>query len=202
MKPADIVGSVFNRWKVLEAAGTDKNRNKLFKCKCSCGNIKTVLGFQLKSGKSKSCGCLQVESTARNITHGMSKSREYKIWTAMWQRCTNPNANQHGEYKGRLPDERWKSFENFYADMGPRPSRLYTLERINNDLGYGPDNCKWATREEQNNNTSRNTKYLVAGKLMTAKEFAKYLGISYEVLRYRLLVQKFEVDQIIDMEGK
>ena len=86
--------------------------------------------------------------------------------------------------------------------MGPRPSKIHTLERLNNDLGYGPSNCKWATRKEQNNNTSRNTKYLVAGKLMTAKEFAEYLGISYEVLRYRLLVQKFEVDQIISMEGK
>lgn len=144
------IGDKFTRWTVLENRGIIKGRT-CFRCECECGNIKTVRSDHLRSGRTKSCGCLWREAIT---THGMTESPEYRIWWAMIQRCTNLKDRNYKIYGGRgiTVCKEWKnSFAVFFKDMGERPGGL-TIERIDNDLGYYKENCKWATCTEQGRN--------------------------------------------------
>ena len=137
---------------VIVAAYTEKGKHGwLHQVKCDCGTIKAVLGKSLYRGHSQSCGCLQVE---RSTKHGKTKSAEYKAWCAMITRCTNEKQPGFKNYGGRGISvcERWREFENFLLDMGKKPTTKHTLERVNNDVGYWPDNCIWADRFTQSQN--------------------------------------------------
>lgn len=161
-------------------------------CKCDCGRESVVLRNSLVSGKTKSCGCLRLECSvqmgAANLRHGMSKSPEYKVWSCMRDRCSKPDHPNAKNYfaRGLRVCERWQLFENFYADMGPRPGAGYSIERKNNDDGYSPANCKWTTRKEQASNTRVNRFIEYDGKRMCLKAWAEENGMSIQVLSYRL----------------
>ena len=136
-------------------------------CFCDCGNMKIVLGGSLKAGKTISCGCYHKEIASKNLrTHGLKRHELYPSWLNLKQRCTNPNNPYYANYGGRgiVVCGRWmQSFENFLEDMGERPSDKHSIDRIDNDKGYFPENCRWATRSEQNMNT-RNRKDNTSGK--------------------------------------
>lgn len=142
------IGSVYGNWIVIEAAVSSPS-GKNWKVQCRCGSIRTIQQSGLHAGTSTSCGC-------GRRTHGKTNTVEYTIWAAMWQRCANPRNRQYGEYRNRAPDEAWRSFETFYADMGPRPSSKHSIERVENSKGYSKDNCIWALVEVQARNKTNN----------------------------------------------
>lgn len=151
----DMAGKKFGRWTVVSRNG-NKNGQAAWLCKCVCGNESTIKGEMLRRGKSLSCGCLRSEG---HKSHGGRYSPEYTIWSGMIQRCTNPKRKGYQNYGGRgiKVTERWRRFENFIADMGQRPSSKHSIDRIDNNGDYCPQNCKWSTQKEQIANQRKRT---------------------------------------------
>lgn len=183
-----MLNQVFGRLTVVAKSAAKLKGELIWVCQCACGAVKNARGSALRGGYIKSCGCLQIESrmTARK-THGMSRTRVYRVWAAMWDRCSNPNTKNFSDYGGRGISvcKRWQEFKYFLADMGEPPAGAL-LERVNNDKGYRPSNCRWATRAEQNQN-KRTTRYLTAnGETLPLIEWARRLGIQHSTLRERL----------------
>lgn len=158
--PAD---TQYGRLTVVELVGVGDHRNRLYRCRCVCGSEIIVAGNSLQTGNTRSCGCLYRETVANtNVTHGHVKngaaSRTYSSWSSMRARCENPNESGYENYGGRgiTVCERWHSFENFLADMGERPADT-TIDRIDSDGNYAPENCRWASVRTQCRN-KRNVK--------------------------------------------
>lgn len=164
----DLTGQRFGRLVVVERAGSDTKGNAMWKCQCDCGEVRVVNSRNLLSGNSKSCGCLKTDQVVlRNIIHGKRKSRLYPIWKAMNERCRNPNVHNYHRYGGRgiTVCEEWKTdFQAFYSWAMANgydenaPVGKCTIDRIDNDKGYSPDNCRWVDTKTQNNNKSNNGK--------------------------------------------
>lgn len=149
-------GMVIGRLTLLHKIRLPKTRER-WNCACTCGVTKAIRSDQLKAKKNptQSCGCLKDERLIeRATTHGKSNSPEYKTWGSMIQRCANPKLKEYLYYGGRgiTVCEEWKSFEVFYRDMGPRPTIKHTIDRIDSNKGYYPDNCRWASRQQQSIN--------------------------------------------------
>lgn len=169
-----------------------KSRELRWICKCDCGGQKTIVSYSLRKGITQSCGCLQVENCRRIgqiTTHGMSGTVEHMTWASMKQRCSNPTAVGYENYGGRgiRVCDRWEnSFENFYTDMGPRPSELHSIERENNDGNYEPNNCFWKTDKEQSNNRRSNHFVEYDGRKLTISQLADLKGLKYSTVAQRI----------------
>ena len=187
----DITGQRFGRLVVLSHLETRSTFGCVtWKCLCDCGNETVAIGSNLRSGNTKSCGCLTGESARERFsTHGKSTLNEYKIWKGIRKRCNNPNCKAYHNYGGRgiKLDARWEDFNTFYRDMGPRPSRLHSIERIDNDGNYCPENCKWILRSKQPNNTRMNLRLRLNGVELNIAQWSERLGIHPQTLysRYR-----------------
>jgi hypothetical protein len=168
-----------------------QRRHFLMKCKCGKEHISSLEA--LRSGDAKSCGCLKIEKfvnylkTRNYKKHGMSHSREYQSWHAMMDRCRNPNRINYNKYGGVGIGvcERWYDFRNFYKDMGSRPEGT-SIDRIDNNGNYEPNNCRWATTKQQNNNLSNNVIIFYQGETMCASDWSKRLGGCESVVASRL----------------
>lgn len=185
MRPHELQGKTFNRLTVLSLTDArTKSGELIWLCSCSCGNQVTLPSTNIKTGKTKSCGCL-AKDTARSrlLKHGASRSREYNSWHHMKQRCQDPTYAQYKDYGGRgiTICKRWDKFENFLADMGECPPDFF-IDRINNNKGYSKTNCQWVSRTVNNNNRRNSVK--VSGRTIT--EIAEHLGVSRDVMKSRL----------------
>lgn len=178
----DLVGKVFGRLTVVSYAYMEK-RHHYWSTVCECGTKTVVGGCHLRSGHTKSCSCLNREETSkRESIHGQSANTtpEYQAWNSMKARCYNIKNRRHHRYGGRgiKVCEQWlHSFESFFADMGLKPSADYSLDRIDNDKDYSPDNCRWATSQQQSNNRSGNLMITHNGKTMTKSDWLRETGI-------------------------
>lgn len=191
-KLIDLTGQKFGRLTVLEMSTNQTDGDVVWKCRCDCGNYSEVVAGHLKSGHTKSCGCLVKETTSKVFkTHGMTETRLYRIYKKMYRRCYCSQTKWYENYGGRgiTICQEWlgkSGFVNFakwalsngYADN-------LSIDRKDNNKGYSPDNCRWATAKEQANNT-RSTVFLTyKGETKPASEWSEITGISQDTLTGR-----------------
>ena len=189
MKALNLSGKRFNHLVAIERVENTPNGQAVWKCKCDCGNTTIVRRSNLISGAVKSCGCL-VHRSSKNRTHGMSKSRLYQEWAGIKNRCIYGTVECYKYYGGRgikMCDEWVNSFENFrdWAFQNGYQDNL-TIERIDVNGDYCPDNCKWIPQSEQNNNTRRCVIITYNGKTQNLNDWCKELNLDYKRVHNRL----------------
>lgn len=194
------IGEKYSRLEIIDFIKKEKSI-EYYNCKCICGNFKIIRYSDIINNKTKSCGCYRKEVATKNaklkITHGHTKkfniSSEYYSWASMINRCTNIKCKEYSKYgaKGIIICDRWlESFENFIEDMGLKPDKSYSIDRIDNNGNYKLSNCRWATRIEQQNNKSNNKKVI---NFITNEEYpsmsaaARANNININTLRDQLI---------------
>ena len=192
-KKIPMIGRRFGRLTVIDESGRDKYNNATWICKCDCGNVtRPISSTALRSGNTRSCGCYKIDKCAERLTtHGMSRTRLYKIWQNMNNRCYIESCGRFGRYGGRgitVCDEWRNSFESFrdWALANGYRDNL-TIDRKDNDKGYSPDNCRWATRREQQNNRECSIVVEVNGEPRTLSSLAIEHGVKYHTLWRRYI---------------
>lgn len=203
----DLTGKTFGRLIVLRRDGY-KGTNLAWKCKCDCGQEKTVRGVSLMNGDTLSCGCLQRDMTSAAATvHGMSKTPEYMAWRHMQSRCFNPNVWNYSKYGGRgiTVSPLWingdgvqTGFECFIDHIGVRPSSKHSIDRFpNRDGNYEPGNVRWATLKEQSRNRDCHIVVEFRGRKQALIDWASELGLKYQELHRRIHTRKWSVEKAL-----
>lgn len=187
-----LIGHKYNQFTVLAYAGFQKGKT-CWVCQCECGSQKVIRGNNLRTGTSRNCGCVRRKKiTERCTKHGMAtkanRSFEYGVWAGMLTRCKNPENPLYRNWagKGVKVCQEWQSFENFHRDMGNSPSKKHSLDRINSNGDYCPENCRWADRTTQNNNRRDNIRVSWQGRTWTITELATFVGVPRKLLAQRI----------------
>lgn len=199
----DIEGQKFGRLLIVGYCGQAGNNRKWFAL-CDCGTLKIVLANSIIRGLTRSCGCLSLESSQTvNRRHGMSETKVYRCWKAMRSRCSNPNVERYAEYGGRGISvcKRWLVFENFLDDMGQPPSIEYSIDRIDRNGNYCPENCRWATIQEQNNNQRKNVFITLNGTSQTLAQWCRSLGLKYKTVHNRIHTKGWPADRALELNS-
>lgn len=180
----DFTPEIFGRLTTLGPAFLIGNK-RFCVCRCECGTTHVFREDKLISSHTKSCGCL---TKSHGFLVNKKRTVEYTAWARMSQRCTNPNNPRYKDYGGRgiKVCDRWRTFEGFFADMGKKPSPQHSIDRIDNDGDYCPENCRWATIKQQANNKRSNRIVSAFGKQQTLAEWADEMGLSWDALWSRL----------------
>lgn len=200
----DLIGQKFGILTVLKRTDGNQRGYCRWLCKCICGKEKIISSGDLKSGNTKSCGCLRKKQTCeRFTTHGHLKnglvSKTYHSWLSMIQRCTNPHKKDYKYYGGRgiIVCKRWMKFENFLVDMDEPPTKSHSIDRIDNDGNYCKSNCRWATRTEQQRNTRRSHMISYGGKTQCISAWAEELNIHYSTLCSRIFILRWSIEKAL-----
>ncbi len=200
MSAKDYTGKRFGRLVVIKRIAKKREKTK-YLCECDCGNKHVVAGSCLTNRQSRSCGCLKRQLIIKkNTTHGMTGTSEHYIWKAMKDRCGNEKNKCFKDYGGRgiTVCARWlSSFENFYSDMGPKPSSNYSIDRKDNDGDYSPENCRWATKKEQTRNARSNHNITFNGHTHCIAEWAEKQGMNYQTLRQRIAKYGWSIERAL-----
>jgi hypothetical protein len=186
----DLKGRVFGRLTVVNQDGVSKNRKAVWRCKCECGMYKNIIAGDLVSGRTLSCGCLHKDRAKESSTiHGRRYEELYPTWNGMMDRCHNKNSTAYKHYgaRGITVCDRWHELDNFLSDVGDRPEGT-TLDRKDNNKGYYPENCRWATNRQQSTNRSNNVYITYEGVTKTKVEWAEEKGMHIGTLKYRLMI--------------
>ncbi|WP_303678263.1 hypothetical protein [Ralstonia mannitolilytica] len=197
----DMEGKRFARLVVLRRGNSNAKGKAMWVCACDCGRLTEVLGTYLRTGVTKSCGCLrgEVGRATRELRtkHGFHGTPTYASWSAMNERCRNPKVKEYPRYGGRGIGicARWSDFANFLADMGERPTGM-TLDRIDVNGDYEPGNCRWATDLEQARNRGTNVLLTYGGREQCITAWADELGMGVTTLRARL-ARGWDMEKIV-----
>lgn len=186
----DLTNQRYGRLTIIKYAYS-KNDRKYWHCKCDCGNEKVISSHDIRLGRTKSCGCLKKENSANMLrTHGATDTRLYHIWCSMKQRCLKPTSNKHKKNyfdRGICICDEWTVFENFqkWALENGYQDNL-TIDRIDNNGNYCPENCRWVDYKTQANNKSSNRLITYNGETKTVAQWADKIGMKYNCLIMRL----------------
>lgn len=185
----ELSGHKYGRLLVIRPIGRNKHLQIIWECLCECGNLTKTLATKLKSGRAVSCGCINKERLIKmHTTHNLSKSPLYKKWKIIRNRCNNPKHEHYKYYggKGIKMCDRWNDFNNFYDDMFPTYKKGLTIERINPNGGYQPDNCKWDTVKNQARNKTNNRIITYKGITGCVSMICEHFGIKSSIVYRRL----------------
>lgn len=206
----NMTGLRFGRLLIISLAGRHERTDKphayyyFWHAMCDCGSNSVVSGDSLRLGTTISCGCFRSEyMRERSTIHGHHLSPEFRIFHGMWHRCHhfgNKDWHKYGA-RGIKVSERWRKFEDFLADMGHRPSPTHTIERINNDGDYTPENCRWATPKEQARNRRSNRVIEFQGQRMCVTAWAEILGLK-EATIYRRLKHGWQTQEVLSQPNR
>ncbi len=199
----DLSGQRYSALVCLHPVEIKKNSHIMYVCRCDCGNEKTISSSNLRSGHTQSCGCLLANVvSATNKSHSKSRTRIYRVWTQMMQRCYKEYAPNYKWYGGSgvTVDPAWHSFEQFYADMGDPPPGM-TLERKRHDGPYSMENCRWATRQEQAENKRNSVHITYRGETKTLTAWERELGVRKDFFGKRLR-RGLSVEQAFEIQNR
>ena len=185
----NMIGSRFEKLLVTSRVSNLPDGTAVWLCVCECGQRREIPGTSLRAGRHKSCGCSSPKFTPERLkTHGQSKTRTYRIWQGMRRRCAESAQGKERRLyfdRGIRVCDRWNDFECFLKDMGPAPDGA-SIDRKNGNGNYEPNNCRWATPQEQANNVCTNSLLTHEGKTMTVSMWAKSIGVKPNTLLYRV----------------
>lgn len=203
-KKINITGKRYNRLLAIKYVGySPTSHQSIWEFICDCGKKINLTVGNVKNNHTKSCGCLNKEMSSKRLEiHGMRLSQEYNTWSQMKKRCNNKNDKSYKNYGGRgiIICDRWlESFENFFEDMGLKPSPKHSIDRIDNNGNYEPNNCRWATQYEQNNNYSRNIFIEINEERKTIKEWCNIYNLPYHKIYQRIVKLKWSAKKAFNL---
>lgn len=204
----DITGQRFGLLVAVRPFRDPKRPRFLWVCKCDCGGEQIAEPGRLSAGAVRSCGCMRVAAGKRmvqsNVTHGMTKTRVYRIWVGMRTRCSNPIQTGYENYGGRgiKVCDRWSSFELFLEDMGVPPNTRSQIDRIDVNGNYEPSNCRWVDVKENCRNKRTNNIIEFNGEKLCITDWASRIGITYQALSRRINILGWPIEKALTTEKR